>query len=57
MSKYGLHFEDIERAIEQTNLNVGGGYIQQTGEQLLVRGVGLLQNFDDIKKSCCEKAV
>jgi cobalt-zinc-cadmium resistance protein CzcA len=50
MSKYGLHFEDIERAIEQTNLNVGGGYIQQTGEQLLVRGVGLLQNFDDIKK-------
>lgn len=50
MSKYGLHFEDIENAIESTNLNVGGGYIQQTGEQLLVRGVGLLQSFDDIKK-------
>ena len=50
MSKYGLHFEDIEKAIESTNLNVGGGYIQQTGEQLLVRGVGLLQSFDDIKK-------
>ena len=50
MSKYGLHFEDIEKAIEQTNLNVGGGYIQQTGEQLLVRGVGLLQTFDDIKR-------
>ena len=50
MSRFGLHFDDIEKAIEQTNINVGGGYIQQTGEQLLVRGVGLLKNFDDINK-------
>lgn len=49
MSKYGLHFDDIESAIENTNLNVGGGYIQQTGEQLLVRGVGLLQGIKDIE--------
>jgi cobalt-zinc-cadmium resistance protein CzcA len=49
MSKFGLHFEDIENAIEETNLNVGGGYIQQTGEQLLVRGVGLLKKFSDIE--------
>tara|TARA_R110002072_G_scaffold64203_2_gene159179 strand:- start:17274 stop:20414 length:3141 start_codon:yes stop_codon:yes gene_type:complete len=49
MTKYGLHFDDIESAIEKTNLNVGGGYIQQTGEQLLVRGVGLLQNIKDIE--------
>jgi cobalt-zinc-cadmium resistance protein CzcA len=49
MTKYGIHFDDIEKAIEQTNVNVGGGYIQQTGEQLLVRGVGLLKSFDDIK--------
>lgn len=49
MSKFGLHFEDIEKAIEETNLNVGGGYIQQTGEQLLVRGVGLLNSFSDIE--------
>jgi cobalt-zinc-cadmium resistance protein CzcA len=48
MSKFGLHFDDIEKAIEQTNLNVGGGYIQQTGEQLLIRGTGLLKNFKDI---------
>lgn len=49
MSKFGLHFEDIEKAIEETNLNVGGGYIQQTGEQLLIRGVGLLKSFSDIE--------
>ena len=49
MTKFGLHFEDIENAIQKTNINVGGGYIQQTGEQLLVRGVGLLKNFSDIE--------
>ncbi|MCB9061522.1 MAG: efflux RND transporter permease subunit [Halobacteriovoraceae bacterium] len=49
MSKFGLHFDDIEAAIENTNLNVGGGYIQQTGEQLLVRGVGLLKGIKDIE--------
>lgn len=49
MSKYGLHFDDVEAAIENTNLNVGGGYIQQTGEQLLVRGVGLLKGIKDIE--------
>lgn len=49
MSKYGLHFDDIEAVIESTNLNVGGGYIQQTGEQLLVRGVGLLKGIKDIE--------
>ena len=48
MSRYGLHFDDIEKAIEETNANVGGGYIQQTGQQLLVRGVGLLRTFEDI---------
>jgi cobalt-zinc-cadmium resistance protein CzcA len=49
MAKYGLHFDDIESSIENTNLNVGGGYIQQTGEQLLVRGIGLLNNINDIE--------
>ncbi len=49
MAKYGIHFDDIEKAIEETNLNVGGGYIQQTGEQLLVRGAGLLKTIKDIK--------
>ncbi len=50
LAKFGLHFDDIEIAIESTNLNVGGGYIQQSGEQLLVRGVGLLKTFKDIEE-------
>jgi cobalt-zinc-cadmium resistance protein CzcA len=49
MTEYGIHFDDIENAIEKTNLNVGGGYIQQTGEQVLVRGIGLLKGIKDIQ--------
>jgi len=49
MSKYGLHFDDIEEVIKKSHKNVGGGYIQQTGEQFIVQGVGLLQNIADIK--------
>ncbi|MCB0327096.1 MAG: efflux RND transporter permease subunit [Bdellovibrionales bacterium] len=49
MSRYGIHVDDVEKAISETNLNVGGSYIQQTGEQLLVRGKGLLKNIEDIQ--------
>lgn len=49
MSRYGIHFDDIENAIKSTNINVGGGYIPQSGEQLLVRGVGLLNTISDIE--------
>lgn len=49
MREYGLHFEDIIAALERTNQNVGGGYVQQTAEQFLVQVTGLLQTSDDIK--------
>ncbi len=49
MSRYGLHFSDLIEAMEKTNQNVGGGYIQQTGEQFLVQATGLLMDADDIR--------
>ncbi len=49
MTRYGIHFDDIEKALEKTNRNVGGGYIQQTGEQFLVQGTGLLKSIEEIK--------
>lgn len=49
LAKYGIHFDDIADMIEQSHRNVGGGYIQQTGEQFIVQATGLLQNIDDIK--------
>nr|BFD67508.1 CusA/CzcA family heavy metal efflux RND transporter [Bdellovibrio sp. HAGR004] len=49
MARYGVQFSEIIDAIQRTNKNLGGGYVQQTGEQFLVQAVGLLQDMEDIK--------
>lgn len=49
MAKYGIHFGDIEEAVEKVNTNVGGGYIEQTGDQFIVQGSGLFKSLDDIR--------
>lgn len=49
MSALGVHFSDIEEAIESTNKNAGGGYVEQTADQFLVQGFGLFKSLDDIR--------
>lgn len=49
MAAVGIQFRHIEEALVRTNQNVGGGYVQQSGEQFLVQGVGLLKTIEDIK--------
>jgi cobalt-zinc-cadmium resistance protein CzcA len=46
---YGIHFSDIQDALENANRNVGGGIVQQTAEQFLVQGVGLFKSISDIE--------
>jgi len=40
---------DVFEAIERNNANAGGAYIQQSGEQLLIRGEGLIANLNDVR--------
>jgi len=49
MAHYGIHFSDIEEAIEKANQNTGGGYVEQTADQFLVQGNGLFKSIQDIK--------
>ncbi len=49
MSSYGIHFGEIQEAIEKVNRNVGGGYVEQTAEQFLVQGIGQLTSIEDIE--------
>lgn len=49
LARYGIHFSDIEEALEKVNQNMGGGYVQQTTEQFLVQAVGLFRSVDEIK--------
>lgn len=49
MARHGLHFDDIEKAIEKVNRNAGGGYIEQTADQFIVQASGLFEGLEDIR--------
>lgn len=49
LSKYGIHLHELVEALKSNNRNTGGGYIQQTAEQLLIQSNGLLKSVDEIK--------
>jgi len=44
---YGLHGDDVARAIEDNNRNAGGWYLDRGAEQLVIRGVGWLRSGED----------
>lgn len=49
MSAFGLDWEDVATSIEKVNRNVGGSYIEQTGDQFLVVAKGLFESIEDIE--------
>ncbi len=46
--KYDLTFTDVMHVIESNNRQVGGQYVSLGAEQYLVRGLGLVENEQDI---------
>ena len=48
LRNYKLTLSEITQAIAANNANVGGGYIEDGDEALVVRGVGLLNSADEI---------
>ncbi|WP_413560354.1 efflux RND transporter permease subunit [Bdellovibrio sp. HCB209] len=49
MASYGLHFDDFKAAFADINQNVGGGYVEQTGDQFFIQGIGVFKNLSDIE--------
>ena len=47
--KYGLTSLDVYNAVAKSNVNVGGDVIEKNGQAYVVRGIGLLNNIEDIK--------
>ena len=45
----GLSLHQVIEALERNNLNTGGAYLEVGGEQLLLRGVGLIESTRDIE--------
>ena len=49
LSKYSLTSLDVYNAVAKSNINVGGDIIERNGQAYVVRGIGLLDNIDEIK--------
>jgi cobalt-zinc-cadmium resistance protein CzcA len=46
--KHGLTFDEVVRAVEENNRNVGGGSIREGTQMALVHGVGRTRNVEQI---------
>ncbi|SMD01901.1 efflux RND transporter permease subunit [Pedobacter africanus] len=47
--QYGVTATELFDAVSKSNVNVGGDVIEQGGQAYVVRGIGVLNNIDDIK--------
>ncbi|MBL9083347.1 MAG: efflux RND transporter permease subunit, partial [Planctomycetales bacterium] len=47
--KYDLTLEDVEKAVAESNSNATGGYLNQGGNELLVRSLGRIQDTRDLE--------
>jgi cobalt-zinc-cadmium resistance protein CzcA len=48
--KYDLTLRDVVEAVENNNANAAGGFIVRGWEQTYIRGLGLLNGIEDIKR-------
>ena len=47
---YGFSMRDVLKAVSENNQNAGGAYLRRGSEQQIVRSVGVIKTFDDIRQ-------
>jgi Cu(I)/Ag(I) efflux system membrane protein CusA/SilA len=47
---YNLPLSAVVAAVRDSNLNVGGNVLESNGAWLIVRGIGLIQSVEDVKR-------
>src|SRR5687767_3943432 len=50
LRQYGLPLSAVVAAVRNSNLNVGGNVLESNGAWLIVRGVGLIDSVEDVKR-------
>ena len=51
MLRYGVSLHQVKKAVQDSNQNATGGYLDQQGpNELLVRALGRVQSIEDLKK-------
>ncbi len=51
LSSYKISLNEVMKAAEQSNENSSGGSYMDSGSEYLIRGIGRVQNIEDIKNS------
>ncbi len=51
LSSYNITLNEVMKAAEQSNDNSSGGSYMDSGSEYLIRGIGRIQNIEDIKNS------
>ena len=54
LASFGLTALDVFTAVQKTNINIGGDMIIQNDEAFVVRGIGLLNDINEIKNVIIE---
>jgi cobalt-zinc-cadmium resistance protein CzcA len=49
LKAYGLNLQQVFTALQNGNVNSGGGYVEHGAQLYVVRGLGLIHDVDDIK--------
>ncbi len=49
LRKYDITLEEVEQAVANSNSNATGGYLDEGGDELLVRAMGRIQNAKDLE--------
>ena len=50
MHQYEVSLQDVQDALQKSNLNVTGGYVSSEANELLIRGLGMVKSIDDIRR-------
>ena len=51
MLAHQISGEEVRRALEKSNTNVPGAFLQRPGQELIVSGVGRITSLDDLKNT------
>lgn len=51
MLAYRISAEEVHKALEKSNTNVPGAFLQRPGQELIVAGVGRISSLDDLKNT------
>ena len=54
---YHIGLDEVRQALEESNLNVPGAFLQDHGSELIVNGVGRISSLDDIKNTVVTRRV